>query len=129
MSDNLMPEDTNISISERVCVDCGRSWPLDRFRADNPNPDSCFRCRTMGVSLSVQGGKDYWKSDTEDNRRRIALKEAKDAGFDPVPVHSKGWGGVSASTMSKIGDVSKKNGAWGKPTTPNTSSAGALGSN
>jgi hypothetical protein len=103
----------------RICAECGLEWPLDRFRDDNPNPDLCFKCRTRGVSLSLQGGKSYWHNGTESERARHALSEARAAGFDPVPRETgKGWNGAGPSTLAKIGEVSKKNGAFGgKPTT------------
>lgn len=97
-----------------ICADCNQDWPEDRFRADNPHPDVCFKCRTRGVSLTLAGGKSYWNEDTERRRADRALAEARNAGFDPVPSETKGaWSGASASSLSKIGEISKKNGAFG----------------
>lgn len=109
-------------MTTKICVDCEREWPLDRFRADNAWPDSCFRCRTEGISLTLQGGKSYWNADTERRRADRAIAEGRSAGFDPVPAETKGaYGGVAASTLKKIGEVSKNNGAFGKkPTTEGT---------
>ena len=98
-----------------ICVQCEKDWPEDRFRADNPNPDMCFKCRTAGVSLTLAGGKSYWNEDTERRRADRALAEARKAGFDPVPHETRGsFNGASASSLAKIGDISKKNGAFGK---------------
>lgn len=101
--------------STRICTDCGLEWPLDRFREDNPNPDSCFKCRTKGIGLTLQGGKSYWHDGTEKERARHAVAEAKAAGFDPVPRETRGaWNGAAGSTLKNIGEISKKNGAFGK---------------
>lgn len=98
-----------------ICVQCEKDWPEDRFRADNPNPDMCFKCRTAGVSLTLQGGKSYWNEDTERRRADRAVAEAKKAGFDPIPAETKGaYNAASAPMLSKIGEISKKNGAFGK---------------
>ena len=115
-------------MTTKICVDCEREWPLDRFRADNAWPDSCFKCRSAGISLTLQGGKEYWNADTERRRADKAIAEGRAAGFDPVPSETgKGYGGVSASTLSKIGEISKKNGAFGlKPSgSTNSSKTGA----
>ena len=119
-----MKMDTVNNVKE--CDTCKRSWPLDRFRSDNPAPGTCFKCRSAGISLTLQGGKEYWTSDTEKRRSDRALAEARKAGFDPVPAESgKSFGGVAASTLSKIGAVSASNGAFGKkPNIPVNSSAG-----
>lgn len=109
-----------------ICADCGLDWPEDRFRADNPHPDVCFKCRTQGISLTLQGGKQYWNEDTERRRADKAVAEARRAGFDPVPAETKGaWSGASASSITKIGEISKKNGAFGgKPAETTSKVAG-----
>lgn len=115
-------------VSTKICVDCEREWPLDRFRADNAWPDSCFRCRSAGVSLTLQGGKSYWNADTEKRRSERAVSEARAAGFDPIPAETgRGWSGASAGSLAKIGEISKKNGAFGKKavSTTNSSAIGA----
>lgn len=99
----------------KECDTCHESWPLDRFREDNPAPNTCFKCRASGISLTLQGGKEYWNADTERRRADRAIAEAKKAGFDPVPAETKGaYNGVAASTLKKISAVSKNNGAFGK---------------
>jgi hypothetical protein len=99
----------------RICADCQLEWPLDRFREDNPHPDVCFKCRTRGISLSVAGGKDYWKGPTERERAAHQVKEARANGLDPVPLETRGsYNAASAGTLAKIGEISKKNGAFGK---------------
>lgn len=97
-----------------ICTQCNKDWPEDRFRADNPNPDLCFRCRTIGVSLTLQGGKSYWNADTETRRAERAVAEARKAGLSPVKAEvGKAYNGASASSLAKIGEISKKNGAFG----------------
>lgn len=111
-----------------ICVQCEKDWPEDRFRADNPNPDMCFRCRTEGVSLTLAGGKSYWNADTEKRRSERAVSEARAAGMDPVPAETgKAYGGIGKNTLAKIGEISKKNGAFGKKavSTTNSSANGA----
>lgn len=99
----------------RQCDTCNKEWPVDRFRDDCPAPDTCFKCRASGISLTLQGGKEYWNEDTERRRADRAIAEARKAGFDPVPAETgKGWSGASAGSLAKIGDISKKNGAFGK---------------
>lgn len=102
------------------CVKCGRDWPDDRFNQGCSTPDWCFACRSKTVSTSFQGGRDYFREDTEASRARRAVAEARAAGFDPVPTESKGWNAGSASVMRKIGDVSKNVGAFGKKPTADT---------
>lgn len=110
----------------KECDTCHELWPEDRFNASSPAPDSCFRCRSKGISLTLQGGKQYWNEDTERRRAERAVSEARAAGFDPVPAETgKGWSGASASSVAKIGEISKKNGAFGKK--PGTQSAGTTG--
>jgi hypothetical protein len=100
-----------------ICIDCKQDWPSDRFNDQSGWPESCFRCRSKGISLALQGGKEYWNADTESRRRETAISEAKSAGLDPVPVHSKGWSSASPSSIAKTGEISKKVGAFGaKPT-------------
>lgn len=114
----------------KECDTCHESWPLDRFREDNPAPNTCFKCRASGISLTLQGGKEYWNADTERRRSDRAIAEARAAGFDPVPAETgKGWSGASGSSLAKIGDISKKNGAFGgKPAAAaGTSSATTTG--
>jgi hypothetical protein len=107
----------------KICDTCDIEWPDDRFRADNPAPNTCFKCRASGVSLTLQGGKQYWNEDTERRRSDKALSEARAAGFEPVLAETRGgWNGASAAALSKIGDVSKKNGAFGKKATEPTGS-------
>lgn len=111
----------------KTCDTCRKEWPIDRFRADNPNPNACFKCRSAGISLSLQGGKSYWNEDTETRRRESALSEARAAGMDPVPTETgAAWSGASASSLAKIGDVSKKNGAFGKKATESTTVAAGM---
>ena len=98
----------------KICDTCHESWPEDRFRADNPTPDTCFRCRSKGISVGFQGGKEYFHEDTERRRANRAVAEARAAGFDPVPAETgKAWNGIGAKTLAKVGEVSKKNGAFG----------------
>lgn len=97
-----------------MCANCGRDWPDDRFNVSCSTPDWCFACRSKTVRTAFQGGKEYFHEDTERNRANRAIAEAKAAGFDPVPTESKGWNAGSASVLSKIGDVSKNVGAFGK---------------
>lgn len=106
-----------------ICVDCGREWPADRFNKACANPGSCFSCRSKGISLALQGGKEYWNGDTEKRRADRAISEAKAAGFDPVPVHTAGnWG--AASAIRKAPEVSASVGAFGsKLATPGPSVA------
>lgn len=96
------------------CRNCGRDWPEDRFNSACTTPEWCFACRSKTIRTAFQGGKEYFHSDTEANRARIAMAEARAAGLDPVPVETgKGWNGASASSLSKVGEVSKKVGAFG----------------
>lgn len=115
-------------VSTKICVDCEREWPLDRYRADNAWPDSCFKCRASGISLTLQGGKEYWNADTEKRRSERAVSEARAAGMEPVPATTgKAYGGIGKNTLAKIGEISKKNGAFGKKavSTSNSSANGA----
>lgn len=97
-----------------ICAACSQDWPVDRFNQECSTPDWCFRCRSKSLRVSFQGGKSYFHDATEGERARKAIAEAKAAGFDPVPAETgKGWNGASAGTLKKIGDVSKKNGAFG----------------
>ena len=99
----------------RQCDTCNKEWPEDRFRDDCPAPDTCFKCRASGVSLTLQGGKQYWNEDTERRRADRAIAEATKAGFEPVPAETgKAYNGASAGSLAKIGEISKKNGAFGK---------------
>lgn len=109
----------------KICDTCRNEWPEDRFRDDCPAPDTCFKCRASGVSLTLQGGKQYWNEDTERRRADRAVAEARKAGFDPVPAETgKGWSGASATSLAKVGEISKKNGAFGgKPTGTTTKTA------
>jgi hypothetical protein len=100
-----------------LCVHCGRDWPEDRFNRGCATPDWCFACRSKTVGVGFQGGKEYFHSDTEANRARVAISEAKAAGFDPVPAESRGWTSVSGAALKTVGDVSKKVGAFGKKAT------------
>lgn len=106
------------------CRNCGREWPEDRFNPQCATPDWCFACRSKTIRTGFQGGKQYFHEDTEANRARLAVDEARKAGFDPVPYETgKGWNGVSASTLKTVGETSKKVGAFGgKPAT-----AGSVG--
>lgn len=98
----------------KECDTCHETWPEDRFNASSPAPDSCFRCRSKGISLTLQGGKSYWNEDTEKRRSERALSEARAAGFDPVPATTNASGGASVASLAKMGEISKKNGAFGK---------------
>lgn len=100
------------------CSNCGRDWPEDRFNRSIQQSDWCFACRSKTLRVGFQGGKEYFHSGTEKERADKAVSEARAAGLDPVPMVSKGWNAGAAGTMKKIGEVSKKNGAFGgKPTT------------
>lgn len=99
------------------CVKCSRMWPDDRFNAGCSSPDWCFACRSKTVGVGFQGGRDYFHSDTEANRARVAVAEAKAAGFDPVPAETRGWTSVSGAALKSVGEVSSKVGAFGKKPT------------
>ena len=100
-----------------VCVKCDRNWPDDRYNAQCATPDWCFACRSKTIGVGFQGGRDYFRSDTEANRTRVALAEAKKAGFDPVPAETRGWTSVSGAALKSVGEVSSKVGAFGKKPT------------
>lgn len=101
-------------MSVNICVKCKREWPADRFNLDCPQPDWCFACRSKTLQVSFQGGKSYFHEATEKERADKALKEARAAGFDPVPAETgKAWNGASGSVLKKIGEVSKNAGAFG----------------
>lgn len=108
-----------------TCVNCGRNWPEDRFNKASLAPDWCFGCRSKSVGVAFQGGRDYFRSDTEANRTRLALGEARAAGLDPVPAESRGWNSVSGAALRSAGAVSKKVGAFGKK--PSADSAVKVG--
>lgn len=93
---------------------CGREWPEDRFNRGCASPDWCFACRSKSIGVGFQGGRDYFHSDTEANRARRAVSEAKAAGFDPVPAETRGWTSVSGAALKSVGEVSNKIGAFGK---------------
>jgi hypothetical protein len=96
------------------CLNCGREWPEDRFNRTCQQPDWCFACRSKTLRVAFQGGKEYFHESTEKERSDKAVAEARAAGFDPVPMETgKGWNGAAGSTLKKIGDVSKKAGAFG----------------
>lgn len=96
------------------CSNCQRVWPEDRFNRACSTPDWCFACRSKTISTGFAGGKEYFHDSTEAERARKAVSEAKAAGFDPVPAETgKAWSGAAPSTLKTIGDVSKKNGAFG----------------
>lgn len=96
------------------CRNCGRVWPEDRFNFECATPDWCFACRSKTIRTAFQGGKEYFHDDTEANRARIAMAEARAAGLDPVPAETgAAWNGASAASLAKVGDVSKKVGAFG----------------
>lgn len=96
------------------CSSCARVWPEDRFNRACSTPDWCFACRSKTVNTAFAGGKQYFHDGTEAERARKAVSEAKAAGFDPVPAETgKAWSGASASTLKKIGEVSKNVGAFG----------------
>lgn len=108
-----------------ICVKCGRSWPEDRFNRECLSPDWCFACRSKSVGVGFQGGRNYFHADTESNRARRAVAEAKAAGFDPVPAETKGWTSVSGAALKSVGEVSSKVGAFGKkPTADSTAKVG-----
>lgn len=97
-----------------TCRECGREWPEDRFNRECQQPDWCFACRSKTLRVGFQGGKEYFHSGTEKERADKAVREAKAAGFDPVPTHTgKSWNGASAHVLKKIGEVSKNHGAFG----------------
>jgi len=97
-----------------ICKNCDREWPLDRFNLECSKPDWCFACRAKTLRVSFQGGKEYFHESTEKERADKAMSEARAAGFDPVPMDTgKGWNGAAGSTLKKIGEVSKKSGAFG----------------
>lgn len=96
-----------------TCAKCERVWPSDRYNRGCSTPDWCFACRSKTIGVGFQGGKAYFHEDTERNRVAKTVSEAKAAGFDPVPVESKGWNGVAPSTVRTIGQVSKQVGAFG----------------
>lgn len=110
------------------CENCGRLQPEDRFNPECNAPTWCFRCRASGLSVAFAGGKQYFHDETDAARQRVAIAEAKAAGFDPVPAETgKAYNAASAGMLKKIGDVSKTAGAFGgKPTTPPASKVGAV---
>lgn len=105
------------------CRSCGRDWPEDRFNPECTTPDWCFACRSKTIRTAFQGGKEYFHEDTEGNRARKAIAEARKAGFDPVPYETgKAWNGAAPSTLKTLGETSKKVGAFGgKPVTTGSS--------
>lgn len=97
-----------------TCKNCEREWPSDRFNEGCSQPDWCFACRSKTLRVAFQGGKSYFHESTEKERADKAVAEARAAGFDPVPAETGGaWNGAAGSTLKKIGEVSKKNGAFG----------------
>ena len=93
------------------CAKCDRDWPEDRYNLACTTPDWCFACRSKTVGTTFQGGRDYFREDMERRRAERAIAEAKAAGFDPVPVETKGWNAGSATALRKIGDVGTKSSA------------------
>ncbi len=94
------------------CDTCDESWPEDRFQRAGRNPNTCFRCRSKGIRVGFQGGKEYFHEDTEKRRSERAIAEGKAAGFDPVPVHSASTS-VSATALKALPAISKSHGAFG----------------
>jgi len=98
------------------CSNCGRVWPEDRFNPDCTTPEWCFACRSKTIRTAFQGGKEYFHDDTEANRARKAVAEARAAGLDPVPVETgKGWNGASAAGLKKIETVQATKAAKAAP--------------
>ena len=111
-----------------TCDSCAQNWPEDRYNRTCSAPTTCFKCRSAGISLALQGGKSYWHDDTESNRSRQAIAEGKAAGFDPVPVHTAG-NAISATSLRKTEATAKTAGAFGKqrstpPVTPSLAKVG-----
>lgn len=103
-----------------ICENCKTDYPLDRFNLECNAPTWCFRCRASGLSVAFAGGKQYFHDETDAARQRVAIGEARAAGFDPIPAETgKAFNAASGAMLKKIGDVSKKAGAFGgKPTVP-----------
>ena len=77
--------------SMKVCEDCERELPSDKFNPESGSPNSCFRCRIQGVRLGFRQGKEMFHGDSlvggtiaSDNRHTVS--EARKQGHDPVPV-------------------------------------------
>ncbi len=100
-----------------LCDTCETEWPEDRYNRAGANPQTCFRCRSKGISLALQGGKEYWNADTEKRRAERAIAEGKAAGFDPVPVRTAATS-VSATALKALPGISKANGAFGGKPAP-----------
>ena len=97
-----------------VCAKCEQEWDDDRFNAECPQPDWCFRCRSKSIGVSFSGGKEQFHSFTTKEFNEKQISEARKNGLDPVPVETgKAWNAGAAGTMKKIGEVSKKVGAFG----------------
>ena len=97
-----------------ICIQCEREWPEDRFNLGCAQPEWCFAGRSKTMSYAFGGGKSYFHESTEAERGRVAMAEARTNGLDPVPVETgKAWNTGAGSTISKIGDLSKKAGAFG----------------
>lgn len=109
------------------CAKCERVWPEDRFNLNGLTPSWCFACRSKSVRVGFQGGKEYFHSDTEANRSRLAINEATAAGFEPVPAETgKSWNAASPKSVASAGQVSKQAGAFGgKPAVTETVKVGS----
>lgn len=96
------------------CTSCNELWPEDRFNRDCSSPDWCFRCRSKTLQVAFAGGREMFHGQTTKEFNEQQVAEARKNGLDPVPIDTGGaWNAGSASSLKKIGEVSKKVGAFG----------------
>ena len=91
----------------KVCVECERGLPSDKFNPESGSPDHCFRCRINGVRLGFRQGKEMFHGDSlvggtiaSDNRHTVA--EARKQGHDPVPVSTGVSHGLTGGQMDRL---------------------------
>ena len=73
------------------CDVCLRELPESKFNFESFSPETCFHCRTRGMSFTFAGGRGSFHGDSlvggtiaSDNRHTVS--EARSMGHDPVPV-------------------------------------------
>jgi len=84
------------------CPSCGKDWPEDRFNAKFPD---CFQCRARTLRVAFAGGKAQFHGTTIKESNEKQIKEARAAGFDPVPVGYRTFAGGTASGAGKLKDA------------------------